>query len=247
MTTYITVTSQKGGVGKTTNSLSIAHGLALLGHEVLLVDLDPQGQDAIGLGMDPEPGIFSHFVAGQPFENVVRVTGRDGLELLPGDSRTKTVTTVIGSEGIDAAPILALLGSGYDYVIFDTPASGVLQEAAIKISNILIIPGRLEAFGLDGIAATLAATEKLGQPGQVVIVPTALDKRVKEHEANLAQLKEAYGDMVTAPIPQRIFVAECQALGKTIWEHKSWGCEEIQEAYSTLLERLGLVDAGGGL
>lgn len=94
MTTVITVANQKGGVGKTTTAVSLAHGLALRGKEVLLIDLDPQGQCATALGLRPEPGTFYLLVAPRQDGTIetarqwVRNTGRKNLWLIPGDTTT---------------------------------------------------------------------------------------------------------------------------------------------------------------
>ena len=61
----ICITNQKGGVGKPTTAISVAHGLARKGKQVLLIDLDPQGQAAVALGMTPEPGAYWLLAAGQ--------------------------------------------------------------------------------------------------------------------------------------------------------------------------------------
>ena len=73
MSVTICVTNQKGGVGKTTTAIHLAHGLALLGHSVLLADFDPQGQAATALRLAPEPGVFNLLINGQAN---IRETGR---------------------------------------------------------------------------------------------------------------------------------------------------------------------------
>lgn len=261
MTTYIAVTCQKGGVGKTTTCLSIAHGLALMSHNVLLVDLDPQGQSAVGLGLDPSPGVFNYMAGMRSLAeciapttraivdadgNAVGTLDRAGLTLLPGNRRTLSIPGLLKDEGINAAEVLNALGqgcdyAGYDFVVFDTPASGVLQESAIAISNVLVIPGIMEALALDSVAATLQVVKKLDNNLKTLILPTLFDKRVKEHGLNLELLRNTYGDMVAQPIPQRSFVKECSANGMTIWERKALGSPETQEAYTALLQSMGLV------
>src|SRR4030042_657647 len=95
MTTTITIANQKGGVGKTTTAVNLAHGLVLKGKRVLLVDLDPQGQCATILGLRPEPGAFNLLVAEQPLDQVIRSTDREGLYILLGDRKTATAQTVL--------------------------------------------------------------------------------------------------------------------------------------------------------
>jgi len=244
----ITFASAKGGVGKTTGATSTGHGLALLpasgqargSTSVLLVDFDPQGQDAIALGLDPEPGVFDWFVTGAPLRNVVRETGRAGLSLLPGNSRTRTAETVLRLEASmeDLAARMRSLAEGYDYAVIDTPPSGLLQELAIRVCNALIIPVRLEALGMDGVANTLQMAKQLGQPQQLIILPTMYDKRLKEHEYNHRLLLDEHGQRVAPPVPARVAVAETHAVGKTIWEHENPGLTEVRTAYGQLIEWL---------
>jgi cellulose biosynthesis protein BcsQ len=148
---------------------------------------------------------------------------------------------------------------GYDYVVIDTPPSGLLQELAIRVANALIIPVRLEALGMDGVASTLQMAKQLGQGTggilrsaqgqagqggsfvadvpypQIVILPTMFDRRLKEHEYNDRQLREAYGDRVAQPVPARVAVAEAHALGRTVWEHDNPGLADVRAAYEQLL------------
>ena len=99
MTKIIAITNQKGGVGKTTTALNLGTQLAFSGRRVLVVDLDPQGQCAIGLGLNPEPGTFNLLV-NSSFEprQWIRPSGRKGLDLIPGDRSTATAQIVINAE-----------------------------------------------------------------------------------------------------------------------------------------------------
>jgi len=158
----ICITNQKGGVGKTTTAISVAHGLARKGKQVLLIDLDPQGQAAVALGMTPEPGAYWLLAAGQtPQEQRMvrqwlRETGRDHLSILPGNQMTMTAQTIINAENRPVScirkAIESFIRADLDYIIFDTaPSVGGIQERAIWASDLAIVPSATDYLSTDGV------------------------------------------------------------------------------------------------
>jgi chromosome partitioning protein len=223
----VTVANQKGGVGKTTTAVTLAHGLALKNYRVLLVDLDPQGQCASHLGLDQEDGVFNLLVNAPPMRDVVRTTGRSGLWLLPGSKKTKTAETlmVIERRGVDT--IHALLdewvnGDRLHYVILDTaPSTGGLQENALYTADLLLVPSAVDHLSLEGVAEILKTLKVLGRPSSpaVRILPTFYDEVTLESKANLSRLWQAFGTVLFEPVHRAAALRECPPVGKTIFEH----------------------------
>ena len=228
MAKNIVVANQKGGVGKTTTAVSIAHSLALRERRVLLVDFDPQGQCATSLAVNPEPGAFNALVNLQTdIRQWIRETGRVGLELIPGDRSTATAQIVINAENrpIDAIrQIFKELSKEYDYIIFDTaPSVGGIQERAIYAADLALIPTATEFLSMDGLAQMVellnTLREKTHWDGELLgILPTFFDEQTSESGKSLKELQESFGDSVLSPIHRATVLRECAAEGKTIFE-----------------------------
>jgi len=229
MTTTITIANQKGGVGKTTTAVSLAHGLVLEGKKVLLIDLDPQGQCATILGLKPEPGAFNLLVADQPLKQVVRATDRKNLFVVLGDRKTSTAQTVLN---VQRSPISfthqkivpPAIKDGIDFVILDTsPSVGELQEQALWAADGVLIPCAVDYLASDGvinIAATLKRLhDELSWKGRILgVLPTFYDSVTRESKATLEDLKKRFDTLLLNPVYRATVLRECAVEGKTIFE-----------------------------
>jgi chromosome partitioning protein len=229
MTITITVANQKGGVGKTTTAVNLAHGLVKEGKRVLLVDLDPQGQCATILGLKPEPGAFNLLVAEESTNRVVRLTDRPGLYVILGDKKTATAQTVLS---IQRSPVSftasklqpAAQADQLDYIILDTsPSVGELQEQALWAADGVLIPCSTDYLASDGVFSIVSTLKKIRQDfdwkGQVIgILPTFYDEVTRESKATLSDLGKRFSGMLLEPIHRATVLRECAVEGKTIFE-----------------------------
>lgn len=250
MTYRIAIANQKGGVGKTTTAISLAHGLTLRDRRVLLVDFDPQGQCATSLAIDPEPGVFNALINPRSaIEQWVRNTKRAGLDLLPGDRSTATAQIVINAENQPIALIHLLvmrLAKEYDYIIFDTaPSVGGIQERAIYAADVVLIPTATEFLPMDGLAQMMELLAILkaswNWPGKLLgILPTFYDEQTRESHKSLADLQADFGDSILKPIHRATVLRECVAEGKTIFEMSpaSRAACEYEQLTNEVMKRL---------
>lgn len=231
----ITISNQKGGVGKTTTSVNLAHCLAMHGAQVLLIDLDPQGQCATKLGMDGEMGAFYFLTTAQtsPTEIVfvkqwIRETGRESLKLIPGNSMTNSAQMILGVQERPVSYIRDLLKlfmkDGFDYILFDTsPSVGGLQERALWASDLVIVPTATEYASLDALAKTIETMRALRDTkgwrgGLLGILPTFFDG-TRESKNSMSDLQAEFGEKVLPSIHKATVLRECWSEGKTIFEH----------------------------
>ena len=233
-TKVICIANQKGGVGKTTTAVSLAHGLSQKGRRVLLIDLDPQGQSATALGRSPEPGVFYLLTMGMTQQETtfvqswVRFSGREGLYLLPGDQQTMAAQTVLNAQD---QPISAIRHSinrffkdGPHYIIFDTaPSVGGIQERAVWASDLVIVPTATEFLSADGVGKVLLMMsilqEKKNWRGNLLgILPTFYDEQTRESKSTIEDLRERFDASVLSPIHRATLLRECAAQGQTIFE-----------------------------
>jgi chromosome partitioning protein len=238
----LTVANQKGGVGKTTTAVNLAHGLVLQGHRVLLVDLDPQGQCATILGLAPEPGAFNLLVAEQSLSQVIRTTDRENLLVILGDRKTATAQTVLS---VQRSPISFAYDrlvptaeqEGLAYTIIDTsPSVGELQEQALWAADGVLIPCAVDYLASDGvfnIAVTLKRIhDDFKWDGRILgILPTFYDDVTRESKATLDDLKKRFDHLLLDPIHRATILRECAVEGKTIFElaPKSRAAQQYQD------------------
>lgn len=229
MTITITVANQKGGVGKTTTAVSLAHGLVMEGKRALLVDLDPQGQCATILGLAQEPGTFNLLVTEQTLSQVTRYTDRENLFVILGNRKTATAQTVLS---VQRSPISfthdrlipAAQNDNIDYIILDTsPSVGELQEQALWAADGVLIPCAVDYLASDGvfnIAVTLKRIhEDFKWNGRILgILPTFYDDVTRESKATLEDLKKRFNHLLLDPIHRATILRECAVEGKTIFE-----------------------------
>lgn len=228
MTTVITVTNAKGGVLKTTTAATLAHKLALLDADVLLVDADPQGNLATTLGLPPGPA-FAHAIQGNP-STPIAARG-PSLTLLPGNHTTKAVANDMAIQlhhgtvtRTELAATLRHLATPADrptvaYMVIDTPPGGILQEVALLAADVIVIPVALDYLAMEALAVTLETIRTLDIVGaQTIILPTMYG-HTNEAEYNLGLLHQTYPGRVTLPVPYCPAARSAAAEGKTVWEY----------------------------
>jgi chromosome partitioning protein len=249
MKSILTIANQKGGVGKTTTAVNLAHGLVREGNKVLLVDLDPQGQCASILGLKSESGAFNLLISEMPHKQIVRLTDRPNLYVVLGDKKTATAQTVLSVQRTrisytreKLAPIL--VEDGFDYIVIDTsPSIGELQEQALWAADGVLVPCATDYLATDGVVSINTTLQKLhleqNWPGKILgILPTFYDEVTRESKATVLDLQKQFGSLVLAPIHRATILRECAVEGKTIFEmdKNSRAAEEYQRLVNFLLE-----------
>lgn len=226
MTKIIAIANQKGGVGKTTTAVTLAHGLAQRGHRTLLVDLDVQGHAAVSLGLPEGPGLQRLIVNKEPLAQVV-LKARENLDLVAGDRSTEVTKLIITGMAFREqvlARALAPARGVYEVVLLDcAPSADVLHVAALIAADWLLVPTRLDALAVHGVTQIVGMLKSVREAGTGAafagILPTFFDRRTNETHSQLSQITKAFGRFVWPMIPQDIRAREAPAHGQTLWEY----------------------------
>ena len=212
----IAMVNQKGGVGKTTSTVSLGAALAGYGRRVLLVDFDPQGALSVALGVNPNEldlTVYNLLMqADCHVGDVILSTDVENLDLLPSNIDLSAAEVQLVSEvGREHAlgRVLAPIIDEYDIVLIDCqPSLGLLTLNALTASGGVIIPMETEYFALRGVALLQDTIQKVTSrlnPGLRIIgvLPTMFDPRTLHSREVLATVQQAFGDQVFRTVISR--------------------------------------------
>lgn len=226
----IAVANQKGGVGKTTTSMSVASSLAKGGSRVLLVDMDPQGNLTMGIGIEPEPGrtLYELLTSVSDPSDMTHATPHTGLETLrvipAGPCLARAEGELLGQVGFDEILKHKLRAESdvWDFVVIDCPPSlGALTINAIGAADLVLAPVQCEFFSARGVVKLFEVVQLVRQRRNprllFSLVPTLFDKRNNICRAVLAELRKEFGDEVSSVVVSvDTRMREAQARGRPI-------------------------------
>ncbi len=230
----IAVVNQKGGVGKTTTTISLGASLAELGRRVLLVDFDPQGSLSIGLGVitdELESSIYNLLMdRNASVDEVLLKTTVPGMDLIPSDimlsgAEIGLVNEVAREQSLKR--ILAPLALEYDVILIDCqPSLGLLTVNALTAADLILVPLQCEYFALRGFKLLKEITSKIQErlnPDLAIIgiVATLFEKTAHSKEV-LARIYEAFPDLLfDTVISKTVRFNETTAAGEPITSYAS--------------------------
>jgi len=214
----IAIVNQKGGVGKTTTTINLASALTLQGKKVLILDMDPQGNAATGLGIpraSREVTIYDVLVDGASIADATLETTVPGLKLVPSHIDLASAELEIGDRA-GRTTILrdAIKGdhNNYDYILIDCPPSlNLLTVNALSASRSVLVPLQCEFFALEGLSHI---NPKLVIDG---VMLTMYDPRNRLSAQVAADVRKHLGRAVFKTIiPRNVRIAEAPSFGKPV-------------------------------
>lgn len=252
-TKIIAVTNQKGGVGKTTTAVNLAYYLAKSGHNVLLVDFDPQGNASSGLGIDKqklENSILDVVQNGSPISKVALKTKHKKLTLVPATPQlANTEVELAKAERRFTRLKDALLATEneYDYIVIDSPPSlSLLTVNALIAAQYVILPVQAEFYALEGLGQlleTMQLVRKGMNPGLALagVLVTMFDSRTTLSGQVHEEVKKHFpGKVFKTIIPRNIRLAEAPSHGLPIGAYERWskGARAYKALAKEVVERV---------
>ena len=229
MAKVVAFTNQKGGVAKTTTTLNLGVALQEMGHRVLAVDLDPQGNLTMSLGLNPDsvkPSMYDVLVNGV---NIEKALFHQEIDIAVASIDLAAVeialSSLIGRERALSKALMQVQDK-YDYILIDTPPSlGLLTINALTASDALIVPVQCEYLSLRGLAQlerTLELVRENLNPDVHIagIVPTMYDARTVHGREAVEVLRNSFGDLVfQTTINKTIRFAEAPVKGESVLKY----------------------------
>lgn len=253
MTTVISVTNQKGGVGKTTSAVNIAYYLAKMGKKTLLVDFDPQGNASSGLGIDKqllEGTMTDVILETKQLVDVILPTDHKNLFIAPATSHLANTEVELAQanrrftrlkNAIDNTP-------NYDFVIIDSPPSlSLLTVNGLIAARYVLLPVQAEFYALEGLGQLLETMKLIRKSMNptldlIGVLPTMVDGRTTLSGQVHEEIKKHFpGKVFKTVIPRNIRLAEAPSHGLPVgvYDKFSKGARAYKAVTKEVIERVG--------
>ena len=253
-TRVIAVANQKGGVGKSTTAVSLGAALAELGHKVLVVDLDPQGNASTGLGIrhdSRQVTVYDVLAAEAPIDGAIVETPIENLFAIPSTidlagAEIELVSQFSRELRLRKA-IEPLKQSEFNYILLDCPPSlGLLTVNALGAAEELIVPIQCEYYALEGLGQLLRNVRLVQQNVNsrlrlTGIVMTMYDPRTKLSDQVVQEVRRYFGERVyDTIIPRTVRLSEAPGFGLPITEYdpRSRGAQSYRELAAEVAAKL---------
>ena len=249
----ISIVNQKGGVGKTTTAINLGTALAAIDKNILLIDLDPQGNLSTGIGISEkqrETSVYDLITKDISINNTVLDTKIPNLKIIPSNLNLSGIEFELATDEERTNKLynkINNLGASFDFVLIDCPPSlGILTVNSLVASNSVLVPLQCEFYALEGLAQLLRTVEKIKEnlnPNLFLegVILTMFDSRNRLSEDVVNDAREHLGEKVFKTIiPRNVRLSEApsHALPAIIYDQNCIGSLAYIDLAKELINRL---------